>query len=90
MYPRHQYEDHQEQSTIEHEQHDIEQPQQKEGGGHAQGMPVVEYEAGPNDYGGGPSVTTLLPHFGKHVACRIWVDANVSIFYFFFCLFNLL
>ena len=40
----------------------------------------MEYEAGPDGYGGGPSVPTLLPHFGKHVACRVWVDANVSNF----------
>jgi len=32
----------------------------------------------------GPSVPTLLPHFGRHVACRIWVDANVSIFTVYF------
>ena len=28
----------------------------------------------------GPSELTLLPHFGGHVACKIWVDADVSIF----------
>ena len=28
----------------------------------------------------GPSELTLLPHFGGHVACRIWVDTDVSIF----------
>jgi len=28
----------------------------------------------------GPYELTLLPHFGGHVACRIWVDADVSIF----------
>ena len=37
------------------------------------------YEAGPDDYAGGPSDLTLLPRFGGHVACRIWVDADVSI-----------
>jgi len=30
--------------------------------------------------GGGPSELTLLPHFGGHVACRIWVDTDASIF----------
>jgi len=33
-----------------------------------------------NGYAGGPSDLTLLHRFGGHVACRIWVDADVSIF----------
>jgi len=37
----------------------------------------------------GPSKLTLLPHFCGHVACRIWVDADVSLFYFFYYLYNL-
>jgi len=41
---------------------------------------MVVYEAGLDGYAGGPSDLTLLPHFGGHVACRIWVDADVSIF----------
>ena len=53
----------------------------------------MEYEVGPDGYGGGPSVLTLLPRFGGHVACRIWVDVDVSLFYclfyFFYYLFNL-
>ena len=44
-----------------------------------QGVPRVVYEAGPDGYAGGPSDLTLLPNFGGHVACRIWVDADVSI-----------
>ena len=51
-------------------------------------MPVVEYEAGPDGYGGGPSEASLLPHFGRHVACRICVDVNVSIFNVYFTYFN--
>ena len=38
------------------------------------------YEAGPDGYVGGPSELTLLPYFGGHAACKIWVDADVSIF----------
>jgi len=44
----------------------------------------MEYEAGPDGYGGRPYVATLLPHFGKRVACRIWVDGNVSKFNVYF------
>jgi len=44
-----------------------------------QGVPRVAYEAGPDGYAGGPSDLKLLPDFGGHVACRIWVDADVSI-----------
>jgi len=44
---------------------------------------MVVYEAGPDDYAGGPSDLTLLPHFGGHVACRIWVDADVNFNYYF-------
>jgi len=40
----------------------------------------VEYEAGPDGYEGGHSDLTLLPRFGGDVACRVWVDADVSIF----------
>ena len=47
-------------------------------------MPVVEYEARPKGYGRGPFVATLLPHFGRHVASRLWVDANVRIFNVYF------
>jgi len=25
----------------------------------------------------GPSDLRLLPHFGGHMACRIWIDADV-------------
>jgi len=52
-YQQHQYEDHHEQPDIEQEQSDIEQPQQHDGGGHAQGVSMVVYEAEPDDYGGG-------------------------------------
>ena len=88
-YQQHQYEDHHEQPVIEQEQpdikepqqqDDIEQPQQHDGGGRFQGVPRVVYEAGPDGYAGGPSELTHLPHFGGHVACMIWVDADVSIF----------
>ena len=79
-YQHHQYEDHHEQPHIEQEQTDIEELQQHDGGGRFQGVPRVVYEAGPDGYAGGPSVLTLLPHFGGHVTCRIWVDADVSIF----------
>jgi len=37
----------------------------------------------------GPSEATLLPQFGRHVTCRIWVDANVSIFNIYFTYFNI-
>jgi len=88
-YQQHQYEDHHEQPDmeqtqpdIEHlqQQGDIEQPQQHDDDGYAQGVPRVESEAGPDDYGGGPSDLTLLPRFSGHVACRVWIDADVSIF----------
>ena len=88
-YQQHQYEDHHEQPDIEQEQpdieqpqqqDDIEQPQQQDGGGHAQGVLMEVYEAEPDNYGGGPFDLTLLPHFGGHVICRIWVDADVNIF----------
>jgi len=49
----------------------------------------VEYETGPDDYGGGPSVPTLLPRFSGPVACRIWVNANVSIFNVYFTSFTI-
>ena len=68
-YQQHQYEDHHEQPHIEQEQpyieepqqqqDRIEQPQQHDGRGHAHGVPMVVYEAGPNDYAGGPSELTL-------------------------------
>jgi len=88
-YQQHQYEDYHEQPDIEQERRDIEEPQQQDdieqhqqhdGGGRFQGVSRVVYEAGPDGYAGGPSDLTLLPHFGGHVACRIWVDADVSIF----------
>jgi len=88
-YQQHQYEVHRQQPVIEQEQpdiekaqqqDDIEQPQQHDGGVRFQGVPRVVYGAGPDNYAGGPSDLALLPHFGGHVACRIWVDANVSIF----------
>jgi hypothetical protein len=81
-YQHHQYDDHHEQPDIEQpqQQDDIKQPQQQDDEGYAYGVSRVEYEVGPNDYGGGPSDLTLLPRFGGHVACRIWVDADVSIF----------
>jgi len=53
-----------------------------------EGVSVVEYEAGLDGYGGGPFEATLLPHFSRHVACMIWVDANVSIFNVNFTYFN--
>jgi hypothetical protein len=57
-----------------------EQPQQHEQPEpRFQGVPRVVYEAGPDGYAGGPSELSLLPNFGGHVACRIWVDADVSI-----------
>ena len=80
-YQQHRYEDHLYQL-------DIEQPQQQEGGGNAQGLPIVEYKAGLDNYGEEPSVPTLLLHFGRHVACMIWVDANVSVFNVYFTYFN--
>ena len=79
-YQQHQYEDHHEQPDMEQAQPDIEQPQQQDDEGYAQGVSRVEYEAGPDGYGGGPSDLTLLPRFDGHVACRVWVDADVSIF----------
>ncbi|XP_024642047.1 uncharacterized protein [Medicago truncatula] len=80
-YQQHQNEDHHEQPGIEQEQpdieepqqqDDIEQPQQHDSGGRFQGV----YEVGPDGYAGEPSELTLLPHFGGHLACRVWVDAN--------------
>jgi len=86
-YQQHQYEDHREQPDIEQEQpdieqpqqDDIEQPQQHDGGARFHGVPRVVYEASLDGYAGGPSDLRLLSHFGGHVACRIWVDADVSI-----------
>jgi len=77
-YQQHQYE----QPDIEQpqQQGDIEQPQQQDDEGYAHGVSRVEYEAGPDGYGGGPYDLTLLPRFGGHVACRVWVDDDVSIF----------
>jgi len=66
-YQQHQYQDHHGQP----EQHDV--------GARFQGVSRVVYEDGPDGYAGGPSDLSLLPHFGGHVACRIWVDADVSI-----------
>jgi len=37
-------------------------------------------QVGSDGYAGRPSDLTLLPRFGGHVACRIWVDADVIIF----------
>ena len=77
------------QVSRQYEQPDIEEPQQQDGieqhqqhdgGGRFQGVLRVVYEAVPDGYAGGPSDLTLLPRFGGHVACRIWVDADVSIF----------
>jgi len=59
---------------------DIEQPQQQDDEGYAQGCRGVEYEAGPDGYGGEPSDPMLLPRFDGHVTCRVWVDADISIF----------
>jgi len=82
VYQQHQYEDHHEQPDIEEpqQQDDIEQHQQHDGGGCFKGVSRMVYEARPDGYAGGPSDLTLLPHFGGHVACRIWVNAVVSIF----------
>ena len=66
----------QERPNVEQEQPNVEQEQPQQ----QRGVPVVEYEVGPDGYGGGPSEASLLPHFGRHVAFWIWVDANVSIF----------
>jgi len=79
-YQQHQFEDQHEQPHIEQEQPYIEESQQHDGGGRFQGVPRAVYEAKPDGYAGGPSELTLLPHFDGHVACRIWVDADVSIF----------
>ena len=58
----------------------IEQPQQHDGGVRFQGVSRVVYEAGSDGYAEGPSDLTLLPRFGGHMACRICVDVDVSIF----------
>jgi len=39
----------------------------------------MEFEAGPQGFPGGPSDLSLLPKFGKHVTCMLWVDVDVSI-----------
>jgi hypothetical protein len=31
----------------------------------------MEFEAGPHGFPGGPYELSLLPNFGKHVACRL-------------------
>ena len=73
------------QHQYHHEEPVVEEPQQHEEAvvdeppARFQGVPRVVYEAGPNGYAGGPSDLRLLPDFGGHVACRIWVDADVSI-----------
>jgi len=86
-YQQHQYQDHHEQHVVEEQpvveepqQHDdIEQPEQHDVGARFQGVPRVVYEAGQDGYVGGPSDLSLLPHFGGHVACMLWVDVDVSI-----------
>jgi len=48
----------------------------------------MEFEAEPHGFLGGPYVLSILPNFGKHVACRLWVDVEVSIialFYLMIC-----
>lgn len=82
----HQYQfDAYQQHQYHHEEPAVEEPQQHEEAvvdeppARFQGVPRVVYEAGPDGYAGGPSDLRLLPDFGGHVACRIWVDADVSI-----------
>jgi len=64
-----QYEQHPQQQQLE--QH----PEQQ----HAES--VMEDEDGA--FQGGPYEMSLLPNFGKHVACRLWNDKTVSIIVLF-------
>jgi len=76
-------------------QHEAYQPQyeqadQLEGEAHqqegvAQEEPRMEFEARPHGFSGGPYELSLLPNFGKHVACRLLVDPDLiitTLFYF--------
>jgi hypothetical protein len=56
------------------------QPQYHEGYQH----PQQQAELGMEDEGfpGGPYELSLLPNFGKHVACKLWNDKIVSIICF--------
>jgi len=44
----------------------------------------LEVEAGPQGFPQGLYKLSLLPNFGKHVACRLWVDPDVSIIALFY------
>jgi len=79
--PKHQHEAYQPQYE-QVDQLEVEAHQQE---GVAQEEPRMEFEARPHGFPGGPYELLLLPNFGKHVACRLLVDPDLSIitsFYF--------
>jgi len=52
--------------------------------GEAQEEPKMEFEAGLQGFPGEPYELSLLPNFGKHVACRLWLDPHVNIIRLFY------
>lgn len=72
------------QPDMEQPQPVMEEPHQHEGGGEDEDEGPIQFEAGLDGFGGGPYVPDLLPRFGSHVACRLWVDENVSILNVYF------
>jgi len=70
-------------AQYQHEayQPQYEQPQQE---GEAQEEPRMEFEGGPQGFPGGPYELLLLQNFSKHVACRLWVDPEISIIALFY------
>ena len=64
-------------SSPQYEQPKYGQPHQHEG--EAEDEPRMEFEAIPQGFSEGPYELLLLPNFGIHVACRLWVDPKVSI-----------
>jgi len=79
----------QQEPQYKHLQYQQPHQQEQKGEGHqpeaeAQWEPAMEFEAGPQGFPGGPYELSLLPNFGKHVACRLWVDAEVSIIALFY------
>jgi len=66
QHPHEEYQQHYQQEAY---QPQYEQPPQQQA--EAQGEPCMEFEAGPEGFLGGPSDLSLLPNFGRHVACKL-------------------
>jgi len=39
----------------------------------------MKFQPRPQGFPGRPTMLSLLPNFGKHVACTLWVDVQVII-----------